>query len=96
MKISLQTKSLWGRRQGVRLVRTRRADHAPHSINVPKISSGKMSTWMEGEKRYAWRNIITKSMLTFPKYAHKAAIFMKNTGLLGQFKARDRKVENRT
>lgn len=35
---------------------------------------------------YVWSNITTKSMLTLPKYAHKAAIFMKYTGLLGQFK----------
>ena len=54
------------------------------------------STWKEEEKGYAWRKITTKSMLTSPKYARKAAIFIKNTGLLGQFKAREREEENRT
>ena len=42
------------------------------------------------KKEYAWSNISTKSMLTSPKYAKKAAIFMKNTALLGQFKAKER------
>lgn len=34
---------------------------------------------------------ISKNLnLTSAKYAKKAAIFMKNTGLLGQFKAKER------
>lgn len=40
----------------------------------------------EGRKEHAWSNITTKSMLTLLKYDRKAAIFEKNTGLLGQFK----------
>ena len=50
----------------------------------------KKDTWREDKKVHAWRNITTKSMLTSPKYAKKTAIFMKNTGLLGQFKAKER------
>ncbi len=42
---------------------------------------------------YAWSNITTKSMLTLPKYAQKAAIFMKYTGLLGQFKLQRKLVD---
>ena len=61
-----------------------------------KFRAERESTWKEEEKGYAWRNITTKSMLTSPQYARKAAIFMKNTGLLGLFKARDREEENRT
>lgn len=41
--------------------------------------------------------VTANSMLTSPKHARKAAIsVMKNTGLLGQFKAREREEENRT
>ena len=47
-------------------------------------------TWRGDEKVHACRNITTKSMLTSLKYAKKAAIFMKNTGLLRQFKAKER------
>lgn len=35
-------------------------------------------------------------MLTLPKYARKAGIFMNNTDLLGQFKAREREEKNKT
>ncbi|WP_375449234.1 hypothetical protein [uncultured Nostoc sp.] len=59
-----------------------------------KFQTEKRSTWKDEEKGYAWRNITTKPMLTLPKYARKAAIFMKNTGLLGQFKAREREEKN--
>lgn len=54
------------------------------------------SLWEEEEKRYAWCNIITKLMLTLPKSTRKVAIFMKNTDLLEQFKARNRDEEDRT
>lgn len=49
-----------------------------------------------GKKGYAISNITIKSMLTSPKYARKAGIFMKNTDLLGQFKAREREEKNKT
>ena len=35
----------------------------------------------------AWRSISVKGMLSSPRYAKKAAIFMKKTCSLGQFKA---------
>ena len=76
----------------------RQGEQTVHHIlsTCRKFRAERESTWKEEEKGYAWRNITTKSMLTSPKYARKAAIFMKNTGLLGQFKARDREEENRT
>ena len=55
-----------------------------------KFRVERKDTWRKDEKEHAWSNITTKSMLTSPKYAKKAAIFMKNTGLLGQFKAKER------
>lgn len=55
-----------------------------------KFRVERKDTWRKDEKEHAWGNITTKSMLTSPKYAKKAAIFMKNTGLLGQFKAKER------
>ena len=45
--------------------------------------------WKKEEKEHAWSNITTKSMLASPKYAKKAAIFMRNKGLLGQFKVKE-------
>lgn len=41
-------------------------------------------------------NTIIKSILALPKYAYKIAIFMKNIGLLGQFKTKKKKEKNRT
>lgn len=38
----------------------------------------------------AWSNITTKPILALPKYAREAATFMKNTGLLIQFKATEK------
>lgn len=55
-----------------------------------KFRVERKNTWREEEKENAWSNITTKSMLTSPEYAKKAAIFMKNTGLLEQFKAKER------
>lgn len=42
------------------------------------------------EKEHAWSNIATKPILTLPKNAREAATFMKNTGLLREFKATER------
>lgn len=61
-----------------------------------KFRAERRSTWKEEEEKHAWRNITTRSMLTSPNYARQAPIFMKNTGLQGQFKATDREEENRT
>lgn len=51
-------------------------------------------TWKEERKNHAWRSIPVKEMLSSPRYAIKAAMFMRKTGLLGQFKALRTETEN--
>ena len=65
---------------------------APQSVthvlaHCRKYSQIRRETWKEEEKNHAWRSIPVKEMLSSPRYAKKAAMFMKKTGLLGQFKA---------
>ena len=52
-----------------------------------KYNQIRRETWKEEEKNHAWRSIPVEEMLSSPRYAEKAATFMKKAGLLGQFKA---------
>ncbi len=56
-------------------------------IHCREFHQLRRETWKEEEKNHAWRSIPIREMLGNPRYAKKAAIFMKKTGLLGQFKA---------
>lgn len=56
-------------------------------IHCRKFRQLRRETWKEEEKNHAWKSIPVKEMLGNPRYAKKAATYMKKTGLLGQFKA---------
>ena len=90
-KIGLR-KYLHGRKVPEISTPTCQCGQAPQSVthvlaHCRKYSQIRRETWKEEEKNHAWRSIPVKEMLSSPRYAKKAAMFMKKTGLLGQFKA---------
>lgn len=90
-KIGLR-KYLHGRKVPDISTPTCQCGQAPQSMthvlaHCRKYSQIRRETWKEEEKNHAWRSIPVKEMLSSPRYAKKAATFMKKTGLLGQFKA---------
>ena len=65
---------------------------APQSVthvlaHCRKYNQIRRETWKEEEKNHPWRSIPVKKILSSPRYAKKAAMFMNKTGLPGQFKA---------
>lgn len=63
-------------------------------VHRRKFSQIRRKIWKEEEKNHAWRSIAVKEMLSSPHYAKKAALFMRKTGLLGQFKAVRTEIDN--
>ncbi len=90
-KIGLR-KYLHGRKVPEITTPTCQCGQTPQSVtyvlaNCRKYSQIRRGTWKKEEKNNAWRSIPVKKNHSSPRYAKKAAMFMKKTDLLEQFKA---------